>query len=104
MQTLDTTQFKELGQIAKDRGTNVQTVIRAIVIPEWTNQQAMKRHFAKFGPKNPGDVDMVMTSPPYFGIRNYGDKPESILGTVKQVKSRPWHAKQRHHRRRSSKN
>ena len=82
MQTLDTTQFKELGQIAKDRGTNVQTLIRAVIIPEWTNQQAMKRHFAKSG-----DIGMLMTSP-HFGITNYKDKAESILGTVKQVKSR----------------
>src|SRR2546422_8668506 len=35
MQTLDSKQFVELEDLAKKRGTNVQTFIRAIVIPEW---------------------------------------------------------------------
>lgn len=35
MQTLDSKQFSELEDLAKKRGTNVQTFIRAIVIPEW---------------------------------------------------------------------
>jgi hypothetical protein len=35
MQTLDSKQFVELEDLAKKRGTNVQTFIRARVIPEW---------------------------------------------------------------------
>jgi len=35
MQTLDSAIYKKLLKIAKERGTTVQELIRAVIIPEW---------------------------------------------------------------------
>ena len=51
MQTLDVAQFKQVNELAKKRGTNVQTMIRAIIIPEWTNE--VTRQLPSYLPMTP---------------------------------------------------
>ena len=41
MQTLDYHVYSELKRLAKERGINVQELVRAVIIPDWmrTNQK-----------------------------------------------------------------
>lgn len=39
MQTLNDHSYKELERLAKQRGITVQELIRAVIIPEWVNEQ-----------------------------------------------------------------
>jgi len=43
MQTLSVEQFREVRLAAKERGTNVQTYIRIVIIPLWSKTYWAKR-------------------------------------------------------------
>lgn len=43
MQSLSEETHKKLGQIAKEKGINIQELIRAVIIPEWLEKQNEKK-------------------------------------------------------------
>ena len=42
MQTLTSDVYKELVQIAKERGLTIQELLRAVIIPDWLRENARK--------------------------------------------------------------
>jgi hypothetical protein len=41
MQTVGDEMFKELEEIASEKGIGVQTLLRAVVIPEWVQREGL---------------------------------------------------------------
>src|SRR5213594_4259346 len=41
MQTIGDEMFKELEEIANEKGIRVQTLVRAVIIPEWVQKQGL---------------------------------------------------------------
>ena len=44
MQTIGDDMFNELERISRERGIRVQTLLRAIIIPEWVQGQKLSRN------------------------------------------------------------
>jgi hypothetical protein len=42
MQTLEAKVFSELRRLAKERGVNVQELVRAVIIPDWMRDERRK--------------------------------------------------------------
>jgi hypothetical protein len=41
MQTIGDEMFKELEEIANEKGIRVQTLLRAVIIPEWVQREGL---------------------------------------------------------------
>jgi hypothetical protein len=41
MQTMDDEIYKKLEEIAKERGINVQELIRAVIVPDWLKDRGL---------------------------------------------------------------
>jgi predicted DNA-binding ribbon-helix-helix protein len=41
MQTLDEEIYRKLEEIAKERGINVQELIRAVIVPDWMQDRSL---------------------------------------------------------------
>jgi hypothetical protein len=44
MQTIGEEMFHELERISKEKGIRVQTLLRAVIIPEWVQEQRNSQH------------------------------------------------------------
>jgi uncharacterized protein YbaP (TraB family) len=44
MQTIGAEMFKELEKIASEKGIRVQTLLRAVIIPEWVQRQRLSKN------------------------------------------------------------
>jgi len=44
MQTIGQKMFKELERISNEKGIRVQTLLRAVIIPEWVQRQKRSRN------------------------------------------------------------
>jgi hypothetical protein len=49
MQTIGDEMFKELEEIANEKGIRVQTLLRAVIIPEWAQKEGLSMD-AKWNP------------------------------------------------------
>ena len=52
MQTIGDEMFDELGRISREKGIRVQTLLRAVIIPEWVERQMLSRNPGR----NPGEI------------------------------------------------
>jgi uncharacterized protein YbaP (TraB family) len=52
MQTIGAEMFKELERIASEKGIRVQTLLRAVIIPEWVQRQRLSKN-TRWNPVEP---------------------------------------------------
>jgi hypothetical protein len=55
MQTIGDEMFKELEKIANEKGVRVQTLLRAVIIPEWVQEKRLTTD-SKWNPTKGSDV------------------------------------------------
>ena len=55
MQTIGDEMFKELEEIADEKGIRVQTLLRAVIIPEWVQRKQLSKD-SRLNPTKGSDV------------------------------------------------
>jgi hypothetical protein len=55
MQTIGEDMFNELNRISNEKGIRVQTLLRAVIIPEWVQRQMVSRN----PERNPGEIQSI---------------------------------------------
>jgi hypothetical protein len=55
MQTIGEEMFNELERISNEKGIRVQTLLRAVIIPEWVQRQMVSRN----PERNPGEIQSL---------------------------------------------
>jgi len=55
MQTIGDEMFKELEKIATEKGIRVQTLLRAVIIPEWVQRKRLSKD-PRLNPSKGSDV------------------------------------------------
>jgi len=55
MQTIGDEMFEELEKIATEKGIRVQTLLRAVIIPEWVQRKRLSKN-SRLNPTKSSDV------------------------------------------------